>query len=154
MTITWRTSTSSGGNGCVEVGWRISSYCHDGSCVEVGWTRSACCQGGGCVEASERDGRILIRDSKRGKASPQIGFTPAGWRAFTDYAPEWDRETEVTVSGVRITKMLGIVSDVCLADDDARDRRHLHYTWEEWDAFVKGAQAGEFAVEVLAGSTG
>jgi hypothetical protein len=133
--------------------WKRSTYCANGGCVEVGWIRSTRCSSGGCVEVSHQDGRIVVRDSKRGDRSAVIGFTPAGWRAFVDYAPGWDRETDVRVSGVLISKLKGVVGDVCLLDQDSvltsTQSRHLHFTWEEWDAFVKGAEAGEFSVEVL-----
>lgn len=89
------------------------------------------------------DHRVLIRDSKLKDDSPVIEFTPSGWRSFLIVAQEWDR-TSLTVSGVQLVDAGGDVP-VCVTDDV----RHLHFTWEEWDAFVKGAANGEFLPEAL-----
>lgn len=118
--------------------WKRSTFCSDkGGCVEIS-----------CVEVGHEDGRVLVRDSKLGDLSPVFAFTPAGWRVFATVAAGWDRESIVLASGVTISKLTGVVGHACICDDRLR---HLHFTWEEWDAFVKGVEAGEFTAEVLAG---
>jgi hypothetical protein len=47
--------------------------------VDPGWRKSSKSGNGGCVEAGQRDGRVLIRDSKLGDTSPVLAVTPAAW---------------------------------------------------------------------------
>lgn len=124
--------------------WKRSTACASASCVEVA---SSYCSNGACVLVSHQEGRILVRASKEGDDSPVIGFTPSGWRSFLVVAAEWDRTSSVLISGVTLSTTL-LDDQVCVISDTVADA-HLHYTWDEWDAFVKGAEAGEFAVEVL-----
>jgi hypothetical protein len=144
---TWIRSTFCSTGTCVEVAWAVSSFCANGACVTVGWQRSTRCSNNGCVEVAHEDGRVLLRDSKKGDQSPQFAFTPTSWRVFVTVAADWDRETATLASGVTISKLTGVVGDVCLIDDILR---HLHFTWEEWDAFVAGVRAGEFTAEAVA----
>lgn len=37
---------------------------------------------GACVEARTNNGRIQVRDTKLGEASPVLGFAPSGWSAL------------------------------------------------------------------------
>jgi predicted secreted Zn-dependent protease len=66
--MTWRKSSRSGTNGCVEVSlpeWRKSSRSSDGACVEVAHT----------------DGAVLVRDSKHPQ-DPVLRFNQQEWQAF------------------------------------------------------------------------
>jgi hypothetical protein len=91
--ITWRKASYSANNGgdCVEVGvWRKASYSSNngGDCVEVGvWQKSSHSgnSGGNCVEiAGVLPAAIAVRDSKN-PDGPNLTFTPARWRTFTDW---------------------------------------------------------------------
>lgn len=66
--VTWRKSTFSGDNECVEVGfaWRTSSF--SGSKNE-------------CVEVAYAPGHVAVRDSKHSQGGVLV-FTPAEWQAF------------------------------------------------------------------------
>jgi hypothetical protein len=46
---------------------------------EPGWRKSSKSGNGGCVEAGQRDGHVLIRDSKLGDTSPVLAVTPTAW---------------------------------------------------------------------------
>lgn len=148
MDLTWRRSTFCATGACVEVAWTQSSFCSNGACVQIGWRRSTDCASNACLEVAHADGRVLLRDSKLAE-SPVIEFTPSGWRGFCTVAAEWDREKLVNISGMMLSKLTGVETDVCLLEYDTL--RHLHFSWEEWDAFLEGAAAGEFGVEVLSG---
>lgn len=52
----------------------------------MAWVRSSFCSGGHCVEVAPAGGRVLLRDSKLGDASPVIEFTRAEWAAFLELA--------------------------------------------------------------------
>lgn len=110
------------------------------------WKRSARCSSNGCVEVRHDAGRVLLRDSKLLDESPVIEFTPSAWRGFLAAAAEWDRDSEIQVGGVCLDRVGGDYP-VCVL---SRDPVALHFTWEEWDAFVKGVEAGEFAPEAVA----
>jgi hypothetical protein len=66
--MTWRKSTASGGNGCVEVSlpeWHKSSRSSDGACVEV----------------AQADGAVLVRDTD--DPTVVIKVRRESWVAFT-----------------------------------------------------------------------
>lgn len=132
--------------------WIESSYCANGACVQLGWRRSTRCSSGGCVEVAHEDDQVLMRDSKLGEASPVIEFTPSEWTEFAAAAPGWDRVNAVVAGGVRLTNthMIESHDPVCITDYALR---HLHFTWDEWDAFVAGAKDGEFTVATLSRAT-
>ena len=116
------------------------------------WIRSSYSSNGYCVEVHHEDHRVLLRDSKyeeRGEESPVIEFTPSGWRSFLFVAQEWDRDRPVTISGVVLSNQAYHGEDaICLIVDA---HQHLHFTMQEWDAFVSGVYAGEFQPEAIAG---
>jgi hypothetical protein len=64
--ITWRTSSYTGSNECVEVGWRTSSYTGSANCVEV---------------SSAHPAGIAVRDTKH-RTGPVLAFAAPQWRAF------------------------------------------------------------------------
>jgi hypothetical protein len=144
MKITWRKSSFSGANGCVEVGpWK--SACDSGTCVEE---TSTFCSSGSCVAVTHEDHRVLVRDSKLKDSSPVIEFTPSGWRSFLIVAAEWDRRSVTTISGV-ILDPHGEEFPVFLTAESNGGVVHLGFTWDEWDAFIQGVNAGEFLPEAL-----
>jgi hypothetical protein len=76
-------------------------------------------------------------------------LSPDQWREFCAIAAGWDRRQTILIAGMRLshTQMIGTQYPVCVTDEQLR---HLHYTDEEWDAFVAGLLDGEFEVERLA----
>jgi hypothetical protein len=65
--------------------WRKSSYSNSFSnCLEAAFRKSSHSAGGNCTEAAITGGRVLVRDSKLGEASPVLAFTPEAWQAFLD----------------------------------------------------------------------
>lgn len=65
MTVTWRKSSySTNGDECVEIGWRTSSYSSQADCVEVATGRE-----------------VLIRDTKDREGGILTASTPA-WHEF------------------------------------------------------------------------
>lgn len=155
--INWRTSTFSGGNGCVEVGWTRSSYCQGGSCVEVGWTTSSFCSdgscvevslqcsNGACVEVSHSDGMIYVRDSKDHDV-PHLMWSPQMWESSVwqpiveGCLPSGATEDGLPTPGPAQSPLWAGGAVTWLG---------LRFDAEEWKAFVDGVKAGEFAVEVL-----
>jgi hypothetical protein len=102
----------------------------------------------GCVDVTHTDHAVLVRDSKfekRGEESPIIEFTPTSWRSFLILAAEWDRESEVYTSGVILDRIASEYPVMIVAGAGA----DLHFSWEEWNAFVDGAKAGEFVPEAI-----
>ncbi len=142
MELNWIRAKGCSAGSCVEVAWRKSSYSAATNSVEVGWTSGRCATGG-CVEVAHDGGRVLVRDSKRAE-SPVVEFDRPGWAGFLDLAPRWDRTETVELTG-------GNTLGLCLADSDPvcirSEAAHLHFSWDEWDEFLKGID--EFNVEVL-----
>lgn len=56
------------------------------NCVTIQWQTATASGHTGCVEARMHMGRILVRDSKLGDASPVLMFTLDEWAAFLDGA--------------------------------------------------------------------
>jgi hypothetical protein len=94
----WRKSTHSTTNGCVEVAFAKSSHSSGGGCVEVGVARTSSHSGQlhQCVEVEGlAEGGVAVRDSKD-RDGPVLRFTPKEWDAFLagvrggefDLAPE------------------------------------------------------------------
>ena len=103
----------------------------------AGWrtsTRSS--NGGNCVEVDFTTAGVQMRDSKARGTGPIIGFTPSQWAAFLHESvcalPSANGAVAVTHSGG--TQVRSTTSEVT-----------LHFTSDEWAAFVAGAQDGEFA---------
>ena len=63
--ITWKKSTFSQVNGCVELGWRASSFSAEGNCVELGWRTSSFTDRGNCVQLADDDQFVHLRNSNR-----------------------------------------------------------------------------------------
>lgn len=150
--MSWSKSSASTASACVEVAWRS---CGGGECVEVGRRTATASGGNGCVEVDCRcqDGKVYVRDSKLGKHSPVLGFTPSGWRGFLRAAEEWDRASCVAVDGVLLEvagaepPLAATILGPLAGDFPVRitsTEGILRFSWEEWDAFVKGVGAGEF----------
>lgn len=144
--VTWNRSSACTGGACVEVAWKTSSFCANGACVEVGWKASSFCSSGGCVEASHRDGMVLVRDSKLGDGSPVLSFPPSSWLS----------DVLAPVLLDRLPRTVGVVTDMPDGVDiyewdghtvDGEPTR-LRFTDEEWEAFRKGVEAGEFDLPV------
>jgi Domain of unknown function (DUF397) len=101
-------------------GWRTSTRSNNGgSCVEVDFTAAG----------------VHMRDSKAHGTGPIIGFTPAQWAAFLRESvrglPSANGAVTVTHSdGTQVRSAAGEVT--------------LHFTPDEWAAFVAGAEDGEF----------
>jgi hypothetical protein len=123
--------------------WKKSSYSGANGCVQV-----RCSSTNNCVDVSHQDGRILVRDSKLGDDSPVIEFAPESWRFFVASVKVWDRRGGIFSGGVSLSVWHWPDGEeaVCIVDHEVR---HLHFDWDEWDAFVKGVEAGEFTPEVL-----
>jgi hypothetical protein len=65
--------------------WRKSSRSHINGCVEARWVKAASSNVNGCVEVCiDGEGTVQIRDSKLGDASPILQFTPQEWACFLD----------------------------------------------------------------------
>jgi Domain of unknown function (DUF397) len=81
--VTWRTSTHSNIQACVEVGWRTSTYTLSQHCVETATFRTSTysMNAGACVEAGQDDKIIGVRDTKD-RNGPVLEFSPAAWRKF------------------------------------------------------------------------
>lgn len=84
------------------------------------WRKSASCEHATCVVVAHADGRVLVRDSKLGDASPALRYSPEKWAALLDRIKAGE---QVDVD----------VEFFPLAFDDA-----------EREAFVAGVQSGEF----------
>ena len=87
---------------------------------ESEWTKSGRCDSSCCVEVTQRDGRVLVRDSKLGDQSMTIEYTPQKWAPLIERVKageEVDWDTEFFP---------------------------LDFTEDEIDAFVRGVIAGEF----------
>lgn len=140
--VAWeRSSFCSSATNCVEVArpvtWTVSSYCANGSCVEVGWRKSSLSSGNAnCVEVNCQchDGKVYARDGKLGDASPVMTFTAAEWSEFLEMARE-DRIPDDAIEPIEGGLWIAV------GDGD-----YLRFTEDEWDAFVKGVNAGEFTV--------
>lgn len=52
-----------------------------GGTNQPAWRKATFCQSGECVEVAQRDGRILLRDSKE-PAGSVLHYTADEWRAF------------------------------------------------------------------------
>ena len=76
---TWRKSSFTGNDNCVEVAWRKSSFTGNGDCVEVGWRKSIHPGHDDCVEVASSD--VAVRDTKQ-RSGPQLNFAPDHWRTF------------------------------------------------------------------------
>ncbi len=64
--VSWRKSSFSGQEACVEVSWRKSSFSGaNGGCVEVSWPEQA----------------VAVRDSKY-PTGPTLAFPAAHWHEF------------------------------------------------------------------------
>lgn len=114
--------------------------CHDGSCVEVKWLSA--CSSGACVEVSHVDGRVLVRDSKRGDKSPVIVYRVDDWRTVLE-----DAAGGVVPIGLYFDESPPTVVWVWTALDQREDElARLEFTPEEWDEFVVGVKAGTFVV--------
>lgn len=63
--------------------WRKSSFSSNGdSCVEVGWRKSSfSSSGGNCVEIAPVAVGVAVRDSKN-TGGPNLSFPTKDWRAF------------------------------------------------------------------------
>ena len=63
--------------------WRKSSFSSNGGdCVEVGWRKSSFSGGGGdCVEVSWPDLAVAVRDSKNA-GGPTVEFPCRSWREW------------------------------------------------------------------------
>jgi hypothetical protein len=46
------------------------------------WRKSSYSGNGGCVETADRDGAVLVRDTKDHGRGPVHRYTAAEWRAF------------------------------------------------------------------------
>jgi hypothetical protein len=63
--------------------WQKASKSYSNSnCVEARWAASSPCQSGECAEVRRHQGRVQVRDSKLGDASPVLSLEPDAWRAF------------------------------------------------------------------------
>jgi hypothetical protein len=84
----WRKSSYSTTNGCVEVHmhWRKSSYSGGNGCVEVGVARTSSHSAlyDGCVEVEGLpEGWVAVRDTKD-REGPVLRYNPTEWQAFLD----------------------------------------------------------------------
>jgi predicted secreted Zn-dependent protease len=50
---------------------------------DITWRRASFCGGGECVEVGQRDGLIVMRDSKE-PGGNSLRYTSEEWRAFVD----------------------------------------------------------------------
>lgn len=73
-----------------------------------------------CVEVTYTPDAIEVRDTKLGDRSPVVEFTEAEWRA--------------------------LLAQAATLDGAAPRIGELQFTIDEWSAFVRGIQAGEFAI--------
>lgn len=53
--------------------------------LDLGWRKSSYSDNGGdCVEAADRNGQVLVRDTKQHGHGPVLAFPADAWRAFTE----------------------------------------------------------------------
>ncbi len=112
----------------------------------AGWrtsTRSS--NGGNCVEVDFTATGVRMRDSKARGTGPIIDFSPAQWAAFLAESVRGlpsanGAVTVIRLNGTRIRSITGRVT--------------LHFTPDEWVAFVAGAQDGEFDYAQVAALAG
>jgi hypothetical protein len=116
------------------------------------WFKSSASSGTGCcVETAFHPDEVLMRDSKylRDPADdpdlqPIISSSHADWTAFVDavrlhrYPAEGALTATLDADGW-VTVRSSLDSSV-----------ELHFTPEEWDAFVTGVYEGEFALALVA----
>lgn len=77
--------------------WRKASASNPaGNCLQARWTRASFCSADGCVEVQSAGSEVQVRDSKLGKNSPVLRFTPDEWTAFL--AGVRSREFDVPVA--------------------------------------------------------
>ncbi len=106
-----------------------------------GWARA--CSNGACVEAArDNNGRVLVRDSKQGDASPIITYTAQQW-------------AERVIDPIRNDDELADIYATRPGDGGDRvavwsyDGVDLTFTEDEWQAFNDAVQAGYFDFEFL-----
>jgi len=52
--------------------------------LDLQWRKSTYSDNGGdCVQAANRNGRVLVRDTKQHGYGPVLAFSADAWRAFT-----------------------------------------------------------------------
>jgi len=101
-------------------GWRTSTRSNNGgSCVEVDFTAAG----------------VHMRDSKARGTGPIISFTPAQWVAFLR---ESMRGLPSANGAVIVTHSEGTQVR------STADKVTLHFTPDEWAAFLAGAEDDEF----------
>lgn len=146
--ITWRKSSFSGGNGCVETGI-VSSYCSSGTCVEV--VSSYCsdgtcvavsaCSSGSCIEVEHGAGFVLVRDTKDRTKEP-IAVAVSSWES-TILAP--------IMLGRLPSPVVQVAGGVEWTGHTTAGHEHFHsFTDEEWTAFELGVRDRQFELERLA----
>jgi hypothetical protein len=64
-----------------QASWRKSSYTHQDNCVEVAWRKSSHTHEDNCVEVAFSPSDVAVRDSKH-RTGPILEFGPGQWLAF------------------------------------------------------------------------
>lgn len=107
--------------------WTQSSYCHTSSCCVQVWRKSTFCTDNACVEVG-----VWKKSTKSGPWTDNC-VEVAGWQnaSLTD-------NTCVEVD------LQGPLDEVLVRDSKDPDGPVLHFTPDEWRAFIKGAKDGEF----------
>ena len=109
--------------------WRTSSRTDNGqACIEVAPTRDA----------------VLVRDTKDHGAGPVIEFSHDQWATFVHDVQQGGTGGAAISSGELVSSHDGIAVRTCWHLRGVHGSAVLHFTQAEWEAFVAGAQDGEF----------
>ncbi|MBF6100164.1 DUF397 domain-containing protein [Nocardia cyriacigeorgica] len=119
--------------------WRTSSYSSNGeACVEVA---PAARRAGGAAESGDHE--VYVRHSKRPDAGT-IAFTASDWTALIG---------QVRAGSFDLTGGVTVQKDGTETILHARDTGvTLRFDQDEWEAFIAGADAGEFDHARLGGT--
>jgi hypothetical protein len=121
---------------------------------EDDWTKSTFSAASNCcVEVKQHGDEVFVRDSKYRRsvgndpsAEPVIAFSLPQWEAFLH---DVMNSEEAGASAYPVTRRSGGSVDITAADTQIT----LTFTADEWSAFVRGVQLGEFDVPVLAAAS-
>lgn len=92
---------------------------------------------GNCVEARSENEYVLVKDSKLGDNGPIFAFTRPDWTNFIGQI-----KTGITCPNAGPFEAWLMATGMDLVDNGRRAA--LHFTNDEWRAFVEGVADGQF----------
>jgi hypothetical protein len=102
------------------------------------WRRPRRCEAQHCVEVAISNDRVLVRSSHL-PAGPVLHNTPQQWSYLLDAVCSGNPTPEQAAARLAV---VDVVDDGVYWRGD--DGAALPFDWDEWAAFIKSAQAGEF----------